>query len=102
MDKIITIVSVILVIGFWFLMIKKLIWSKYTQVKTVQAEVIDTYKADRVSKYPGAFKGECYVVVFAAEDKKLSFTVSEFSYRHYKVKDKGTLTYKGNRIISFQ
>lgn len=102
MDKIITIVSIIFIIGLWFLIIKKLVWSKCAPVKTVQAEVVDTYKEDRVSKYPGVFKGERYVVVFLVEGKKLSFAVSEFSYGHYNIKDKGMLTYKGSRIISFR
>jgi len=102
MDKIITIVSIIFIVGLWFLIIKKLVWSRCAPVKTLQAEVVDTYKADRVSKYPGVFKGERYVVVFLVEGKKLSFVVSGFSYGCYNIKDKGMLTYKGSRIISFR
>ncbi len=71
-------------------------------MKTVWAEVVDKYQTNFVSKYPGASKQENYIVVFATQDTKLAFAVSEFSYRHYKIKEKGTLTYKGNKLISFQ
>lgn len=102
MDNMIHILLIILVFGFWFVVAKKLVMNKCAQVKTVQAEVIDKYKADTVSRYLKTLKGVSYIVVFSVKDKKLSFHVSEFSYCHYNIKEKGTLKYKGNSIISFQ
>ncbi len=102
MDKIIIILSIVLVFGFWLVIIRKLVWNRYAPVKTVQAEVVDKYKANIVSKYPGVSEQGSYIVVFKTKDEKLSFNVSAFSYDSYRIKEKGTLTYKGNQIISFQ
>ena len=81
--------------------IKKFVFDRYASVKEVKAKIVDKYKPDIVSKYPGTFKSECYVVVFETKNKKLSFNVSEFSYGNYKINEKGTLKYKGSKIISF-
>lgn len=102
MNDVINIFLIILVASFWFLIVKRLIWNKFSPVKTIKAEVVDKYKPNEVSNYPGVFKRECYIVVFKTEDKKLSFDVSEFSYSNYTIKEKGTLKYKGAKIISFK
>lgn len=102
MNDAINIFSMILFILCWFLIIKKLIWNKVAPVKTVKAEVVDKYKPNVISKYSGAFKREHYIVVFKTKDKKLSFDVSGFSYSNYTIKEKGTLKYKGTKIISFK
>lgn len=85
-----------------FLIVKKIIGNRYATVKKVKAEVFDKYKSNTVSRIQGTFKREHYIVVFKTNDNKLSFNVSEFSYDSYKIKDKGILEYKGNRIISFK
>lgn len=74
---------------------------KYASVKTVKAVVTDKHKIESFSKYSGNGKQTKYVVVFTADGKKLSFYVSEFSYSGYKIKESGTLKYKGDRIIDF-
>ena len=43
-----------------------------------------------------------YIVVFETNNKKLSFNVSEVSYGKYKTNEKGTLKYRGSKIISFK
>ena len=99
------IVNTILMLLFslcWILIIRKVIINKCAPVKTVKAKVIDKHKPNIISNYPGTFKPECYTVVFETKDKKLLFYVSEFSYSNYKINDKGTLKYKGTKIISFQ
>ncbi len=102
MDKVVNLFFVILFLLCWGLIIKKLIHGKIAPVKTVKAEVFDKYKPDIVSKYPPICKQEGYVVVFKTKDKKLSFNVSEFSYNNYQINEKGTLKYKGSRLISFK
>ena len=102
MHNVINAIAIVSVLLCWVLIIKKMIISRYAPVKTVKATVIDKYKPDMVSKYNGVFKQERYVVVFDTKDKKLSFDVSEFSYGNYKINQKGTLKYKGMKIISFQ
>ncbi|MBQ2932952.1 MAG: DUF2500 family protein [Clostridia bacterium] len=102
MSDVVNIIFASLFLLCWFLIIKKIIADKLAPVKTVEAEVVDKYRTDIVSKVQGTFKRQRYIVVFKTKDKKLSFAVSEFSYNSYKIKTKGTLKYKGNRIVSFQ
>jgi len=102
MNDVINIFSIILFILCWFIIIKKLIWTKVAPVKTVKAEVVDKYKPKTLSKYLGASKQENYIVVFKTKDKILSFNISEFSYNDYRIKEIGTLKYKGSQIISFK
>ena len=84
-----------------FLVIK-FVRNRLAPVKTVKGQVTNKHRQEVFSKYSGTGKKYKYVVVFSAEGKSLSFYVSEFSYNGYKVKEKGTLTYKGNRLINFK
>lgn len=102
MYNIINIILMMLFLVCWILIIRKIVVNRFSTVKTVKAKVIDKYKPDMVSKYHGTFKQERYTVVFEAEGEKLSFDVSEFSYENYKINEKGTLKYKGTKIISFR
>ena len=102
MSDIINVIGIILLLLCWLLIIIKFIVGRYGAVKTAKATVVDKYKPDIVPKYHGTLKQEYYIVVFETKDKKLSFNVSEFSYGNYKIKEKGILKYKGNKIISFE
>ena len=82
--------------------IARTIKNRYASVKTVKAVVIDKNKIEAFSKYSGNGKAEKYVIVFSVNGKKKSFYVSEFSYNSYKVNEKGTLKYKGNKLIEFK
>ena len=75
---------------------------RYAPIKTVQAVVIDKNKVETFSKYSGNGKSEKYVIVFSVEGKKKSFYVSQFSYNGYRVNEKGTLKYKGDKLIEFK
>ena len=71
-------------------------------VKTVQAVVVDKNKVETFSKYSGSGKQEKYVIVFSVGGKKKSFYVSQFSYNGYRISEKGTLQYKGDKLIAFK
>ena len=73
----------------------------FATVKTVDAVVVKKYKVDEFTKYSGTGKKSRYVVVFEVGNKVLRLNVSEFSYSGYRVNEKGSLTYKGNRVIDF-
>ena len=102
MSDVINYIMIAIFLLCWVLIIVKLIRNKFSPVKTVKAEVYDKYKPNVVSKYPENWKSKSCVVVFKIKDKKLSFNVSEFSYGNYKINEKGTLKYKGAKIISFK
>ena len=75
--------------------------NRYAPVRTKKAVVTDRNRIETFSKYSGKGKRERYVIVFSVDGKTLSFYVSEFSYKGYRIGQKGLLTYKGNKIISF-
>ena len=76
--------------------------NRLTPVKKVSATVIEKHKVESFSKYAGNGKQVKYVIVFSVDGKKKSFYVSSFSYGGYRLKEKGTLTYQGDRLISFE
>ena len=71
-------------------------------IKTVKAVVVDKNKIETFSRYSGNGKAVKYVIVFSVNGKKKSFYVSQFSYNGYRVNEKGTLKYKGDKLIEFQ
>ena len=99
MSDVISVISMIVVVVFWFIVITKLISDKMAPVRTEEAEVVDIYKHDTVSRYPGIFRRETYTVVFRTKYQKLSFSISCVDYI---IGDKGMLKYKGGRIIDFK
>ena len=82
--------------------IARTIKNRYAPIKKVKAVIIDKNKIESFSKYSGSGQTEKYVIVFSVNGKKKSFYVSQFSYNGYKVNEKGTLKYKGNKLISFK
>lgn len=80
----------------------KLIKNRVAPVRTVKAVVVDKQKVEIFSKYSGTGKREKYVVVFAVDGKKKSFYVSQFSYGGYRLNEKGTLKYQGDKLIDFK
>ena len=94
-------VIVTLVLGFWGVLIWKILKDKLAPVKMVKAVVKDKQIIESFTKYRGTGKAERYYIVFEAQGKRLSFYVSRFSYEHYHINDAGILKYKGDRIIDF-
>lgn len=80
----------------------RLVKNRYAPVKSVKAVVVDKNKVESFSKYSGTGKSEKYVIVFSINGKKKSFYVSQFSYNGYRVNEKGTLKYKGDKLIEFK
>ena len=83
-------------------LLAKTIKNRYAPVKTVKAVVIDKNKVETFSKHSGNGKAEKYVIVFSVNGKKKSFYVSQLSYNGYRINEKGTLKYKGNKLIDFK
>ena len=80
----------------------RVVKNRYAPVKTAKAVVIDKNKVETFSKYSGTGKSEKYVIVFSVGGKKKSFYVSQFSYNGYRVNERGTLKYKGDKLIEFK
>ncbi len=74
---------------------------RFSPVKTANATVVHKQTVETFSKYSGSGTHTRYSVTFQIGDKRRSFYVSEFSYRGYRIKESGTLKYRGSRIIDF-
>ena len=82
--------------------VSKLLQSRYGPLRTVKAVVADKQTVETFSKYSGTGKSVKYMVIFLVDGKKKSFYVSQFSYHGYRVNEKGTLKYRGERLIGFK
>ena len=93
-------VGAIIVIGIIIRVIINLI----TKEKSIKATVIDKQSYDKqiYTKSQAPFIRKEYVITFLCGNKKKYFNVSELSFGNYKVNQKGTLKYKGNRIVDFK
>lgn len=95
-----------LFLGLWLAAIVgifvKMIKSKHTPTRTVEAVVVDKHIVESFSVYSGNGKREKFEVVFSVDWKEKAFYVSEFSYGGYWIGEKGMLTYKGDRLIGFK
>ena len=78
------------------------ILNRFAPVKSVKAEVVHKQINETFPRYSDTGKRQKYVIVFLAEGKKRSFYVSQLSYNGYRVGEKGTLKYKGDRLIGFE
>ena len=76
--------------------------SKYAPVKTVKAVVVNKQVIETFSRHSATGKAKKHAVTFLANGKRLSFYVSEFSYKGYRMNESGTLKYKGERIVEFR
>lgn len=105
-DNISNIVIISLFIGIGALamgsIIVRTIKNRHAPIKSIKAVVVDKNKIETFSKYSGSGKSEKYVIVFSVGGKKKSFYVSQFSYNGYKINEKGTLKYKGDKLIEFK
>jgi len=101
MEKAMPVIGLALVVLVFAVYIVRLLRNKRAPVKTVKAVVVNKQKTEVVSKYSGTGKVTKYVVTFLSDGKRLSFYVSEFSYKGYKENETGILKYKGDKIIDF-
>ena len=84
---------------------KNIRWSVvFSKEKSIKAIVVDKQSYDKqiYRKGQAPFTVKEYVITFRCGNKKKYFNVSELSYKNYRVNQKGTLNYKGSRIVDFK
>ena len=101
-STVICVIGILIFVFCWTMIAIKFFKNRNSSVLSVRATVVDKYVHTPVSKMPGEFAPESYMIVFMVGNEKLQFAVSEYSYNKYKVKDTGTLKYQGNRLIDFK
>ena len=78
------------------------IWNRKRPPKKTKATVVDKYKLDTATKIRGSLVSPArFVVVFEINGKCRHLFVSEFSYGSYRKGEKGTLKYRGRKVVDF-
>ena len=101
-NKILAIFALVFAVFCMVIVVVEFSTRRYMPEKKVKAQVCDKYESRGVTRYPGSFNPVIYRVVFQVGKHKLSFNVDHSSYVNYKVGKKGTLTYRGGRLINFK
>lgn len=78
--------------------------SAHSKEKSVSATVIakNLYRLPVYRKSEASFDKYEYVITFLIGKTKKDFKVGKFSFDGYDIGKKGVLTYKGEKIISFE
>ena len=87
--------------GAYLLVIIRFLWSRFSPVKKVSAQVVQKQTVEFTAPRNPKGKMIRYAVTFEFQKKRKSFYVSELSYKGYRKGEKGTLTYRGDRLIDF-
>ena len=105
MDNVGMIVSLLwlaLMLAFALRMGYKFYKSHYAKPVTVPAKVVSKHTVEFFSKTASQHKSTRYVVNFLVKNKKKGFYVSSGLYHSCREGERGTLTYQGDRVVSFQ
>lgn len=102
-NKIVALLAVAATLLLFGWIICQILRNKYAKIKTVKAQVADKFQADKFARlYGSAARKPQYYVVFRVNGKKKSFRISEFSYGGYRIGERGTLKYKGDKLVDFK
>lgn len=84
--------------------ILRVLKDRFSHEKSAKATVVDknTFRDRALLFHQAPHTTHRYVVTFDLNGKRMRFYVSELSYQSYKIGDKGTLVYKGLRLIDFK
>ncbi len=103
-SNIFTFILALIGIVIWIGIMIRVFKNRFSKEKEVDAIIVDKqcYEKRVYSKSQAPYTKKEYVITFLCGKRKMHFDVSEFSYKGYKLKQKGKLVYKGNRIIDFK
>lgn len=95
-----TILGIVIVAG----MLVRIFKDKFAKVTRIAATVVNKqhYEKHIYSKSEAPSSQMKYVVTFDTDMGEMHFEVTGFSYNGYRLNEKGTLTYKGTRLIDFK
>ena len=105
MDNVGMIVSLLwlaLMLAFALRMGYKFYKSHFSKPITVSAQVISKHTVEFFNRAMPHQKTNRYVVNFLVKGKKKAFYVSGGTYHSLREGEKGSLTYQGDRVVSFQ
>lgn len=93
-------IGIVIIIG----VIAKICFNYFSKEKEVRATVINKQSYDKqiYRKSQAPFTKKEYVITFQCRNKKRYIEVSELSYSNFRLNQKGTLRYKGSRLIDFR
>lgn len=89
----------IICIGTFIYVITNIILDKTSKTETIDATLINKRTDSFVDSNNIMF--EEYLLIFLIEAREKSFSVSYKTYKSIDIDDKGLLTYKRNKFVSF-
>lgn len=100
MNYVFLILELVIVVG----VAARLLYNYFSKEKREEAVIVNKQSFDKTiyRKNQAPFVLKTYVITFQCKNKKRHFDVSEFSYNNYRINQKGTLKYKGSRLIDFK
>ena len=75
--------------------------SRFGKIVKASATVVHKQTVEQKAFKTPPYTRVKYAVTFQIGNKRKSFYVSEISYQGYRKGEKGTLTYRGDRLIDF-
>ncbi len=95
------IIVTVFIFAIYLVIFARFCISRFGPVKKASAVVVHKQKVEQKSYRTPPFNRVKYAVTFQIGNKRKSFFVSELSYQGYRKGEKGTLTYRGDRLIDF-
>ena len=95
-----SLIGIIIIAGIFIRTINNML----SKEKSIEAIIIDknSYDKEIIRKSEPPFLKKEYTLTFLCKNKKMIFSVSELSYKNFRLNQKGILKYKGNRFIDFK
>lgn len=91
----------VLLLAIYLVIFIRFCRSRFGAVKKVTAVVVHKQKVAQKSYRTPPYNNIKYAVTFQMGNRRKSFYVSELSYQGYRKGEKGTLSYRGDRLIDF-
>lgn len=102
MDNPIALLSFIFFAVIYGIIMVRFLKSRFGKIVKVSAMVVHKQTVEHKSYKTPPYTRVKYAVTFQIDNKRKSFYVSEISYQGFRKGEKGTLTYRGDRLINFQ
>lgn len=81
----------------------RLVRDRYSRERREYGEVVNKqmFETEMIGKDRMPFKKRKCIISFMCGGRRLDFETPEFMYGEYSIGDKGTVVYKGSRLIEF-
>ena len=94
-------ILLMLLLLFYLVAVIRFVWPFIAPLKKVPAQIVRKKRWERDAPREPGGKVYRYAVTFQTEQKCKSFYVTELFFQSHQEEERGTLTYRSNRLIDF-